>query len=861
MKKLVIILFLLNINALMSEEIIDKILDNGIRVIIKENNLAPVATIKIYVCNTGSIYEEQFLGSGISHYCEHLVATGSTTKKTSQEQEKIIQSLGGCFNAYTSNDHTCYYISTSKLYVNEAIDFISDWMQNCTFTEEEVIREKGVILNEIAKEEDDPNSKIYHLYNSLMFKKHPCYFPVIGTKKLFEQIKKEDLFNFYKEKYIPQNMIIVSVGDFDANKILEQIKKAFDNFEPKFNKPIVLPQESEQINKRYTMQEMDIQSTYLSMGFRTVNITHEDLYPLDVLSFILSKGESAILNKVIKNEKGLVSDIDTFSYTPKYDAGNFKISAILEYENLESTQKAILEEIYKLKTKTLQNKELSKAKKQMISEYVFSHQTVEQEADMIGLNAFTTEDPLFHKKYLEKISEVKKEDIKRVVNKYFCNDKLNIAVIIPKEKNLSKKIIEKKEIQQEKIQKQILKNGITLLYKKNSNLPFIYFGAYLKGGTLYENEKNNGIFNFMTQMFMKGTKKRTALKIAQEINNLGINFSSGAEEDYFYCTVSTLKEDLEKSLDIFSDIFLNSIFPKQEIEKEKKIILSQIKQQEDDAFQQAELFFRENFYSTNPYKFSILGTKQSINKINQNDILEIYNKYCVSNNLVITVFGNIEIEEIMKKIENKFTKIKQGKINFPIIEKKQILSENIEKKLTTQKQQAIIMLGYPTIKINDDTDAYTLRVIDAITSGVYYPSGWLHQSLRNAKLVYIVHAWNQFFMTDGFYGIMAATNPENIDKVINIIKEKQELLKNTLVEEKELERAKRNCIVMENLYYSQQISSQAKLSAIYELSGLGYNYRNDYEKKINEITSEQVKKVANKYFGKYHLVITTPNKN
>jgi zinc protease len=843
--------------SLEASELLQTTLDNGMRVVIMENHAAPVATMRVYVCNAGSIYEQEYLGSGISHYCEHIISGGSTKNRTEDEIEKIIQSIGGAANAYTSSDHTCYYISTSNLYFDTVIDLLADWIQNCIFDPKEVLRERGVILKEINMIYDDPRRKISKIYNETMFRIHPEHFPIIGCKELFEKLTREDLLKYYHRMYTPHNIIVVAVGDFDANEILNKIKKAFKDFKGKPTPPIYIEPDPKQLGTRRIVEEMDVKLTYLLMGFRTVTITHPDVYPLDVLACILTRGNSSRLYRQIKDKKQLVHSISASSYTPRYDAADFTIDATLDYSNLHKAEKAILEEIYKLKTEFVSDEELKKAKRQIVSEYVFANQTVQSQAGVIGRDIVHTGNPLFHKLYIENIKKVTKEDIQRVVNTYFYDDALTVAVLKPKEAKLKELETAKEEIRVGEVEKVVLDNGMTLLLKQNANVPLVYIGAYLKGGLRYENEQNNGVFNFMARMLLKGTKKRTAEQIAQEIDSIGGSISAAGDEDYFACSLEVLKEDIETGIDLLADVLMNPIFDEEELEKERKAILADIDRLNDDWRAQSEIFFKKTFFKKSPYRFITLGTKESISNLKRQDLVDIYKKYCLPNNIILAVFGDIDTKTTKELIKEKFKGFKPAKLTFPEVPQEPPLLSNREATMYTDRKQTVIFMGYPGMKVGDK-DWHTMRVIDAITSGIGYPGGWLHDTLRGNELVYFVHAWNDTKADPGYYAIQAATIEENLDKALEIIKEKQELIKKELVTDEELERAKKACIVMEALYLKQKNSSQGSFAARYELYGLGYDYRDDLIEKINAVTKEDVMRVAKKYFNNYVLTIIRP---
>ncbi|MBM3213268.1 insulinase family protein, partial [Candidatus Poribacteria bacterium] len=396
-----------------SSEPMKTVLDNGLTVILKENHAAPVVSLHVYV-RAGSIYEDEFLGRGISHYLEHLVHSG-TAKRTKQQIDQLMEEIGNVSNAYTTKDHASYFITTASSYFDTALDLISDYVQNPTFPQEEVDSEKGVILNEINISEDDPGKRLSRLFYRTMFRYHPTGLPVIGYREIFEKTTRDDIVKYHDRMYVPNNMVFVAVGDFEPSAALTKIKEAFKDFKRGNTPNLNIPGEPPQVSKRYTEEEMDINMAYMLMGFRTVDLFHKDLYPLDVLAFIMGEGRSSRFFKTIKDEKQLVYSISSWSYTPAFkDGGFFGIWCVLDPDNLKDAERAITDELYRLKTEYVTDQELEKAKALKESEFVFSQQTMEDQASDIGSSELSTGDPNFSKRYLEGIRSVTKEDIMRV---------------------------------------------------------------------------------------------------------------------------------------------------------------------------------------------------------------------------------------------------------------------------------------------------------------------------------------------------------------------------------------------------------------------------------------------------------------
>jgi zinc protease len=407
------------------------------------------------------------------------------------------------------------------------------------------------------------------------------------------------------------------------------------------------------------------------------------------------------------------------------------------------------------------------------------------------------------------------------------------------------------------VKKVILDNGLTLLLKKNPNFPLVSMHAYLKGGVLYENVENNGLFNFTARMLRRGTNKRTAEQIAREIDTMGGSIGSAAGNDLTHVSVEVLKEHAEEGLDILADIIQNAAFDPEEMEKERKLLLAQIERQNDDWRTQSEVFFRKTFYQQHPYRLMPVGHESSVVALTREDLQETHKRYYVPNNMVLAIFGDIEPGRIETFVKKQFAKMKTREVVLPDPPGEPALTANIRDELITQRQQTVIFMGYPGMALGD-ADWHTMKVIDGITSGIGYPGGWLHNTLRGNQLVYFVHAWNDARSAPGYYAIQAATNPATADTALEIILEKQELIKQDAFTDEELAQAKSACIVMQGLYYNQTNSAQASLAATDEIRGLGYDYSDDYEERINAVTRGDIQRVARKYFQSYGLILTRP---
>jgi zinc protease len=832
------------------------ILPNGLNVYVAENHNAPVFTMRVYV-HAGSIHEQEFLGAGVSHYCEHLVSGGTTHRRSEAETERIISAIGGASNAYTTSDHTCYFISTSATYMDSVIDLLSDWVLNCALDPHEVEREHGVIMREISMGMDEPNRRIGKLYNGAMFVEHPEHFPTIGYRELFDTLTRDDVVTYYERMYVPANMHVVAVGDFDGDGVMAKISDAFSQYAYKAPAQIYMPTDRKQMGMRYVEDDMEIDLTYMTVGWRTVKLGHDDVYPLHVLARILGDGRSSRLYRKVKEELDLVHTIYASSYNPQYDAADFTVHATLDFGKATDARQAIKDVIYDLHTSYVSRKEIEKAKTQILSDDAFGRQDVEDQAGGIGVDVLRTGSPKYTEYYLERIRQVTKEDIKRVVNTYFEDDAMTVAVLRPTDAEVPEEKTEMAAAARSPVTKTVLDNGITLLLKEDHNVPLVNLRAYFPGGSSLETEDTNGGFNLMARMLRRGTRKRSADAIASEVDEMGAQLYSGAGEDYFSCSMNLLSERFDEGLDLFADVIMNSTFDEAEFEKERQNVISSIMRRNDDWQDYAEARMRKILYEGHPYGLDPRGEQVSAEALTRDSVYDLYLKYCAPGNMVLAVFGDIDRGEVEALVTKAFTRFKRPATAVEPVGDWAGLTSDMERIEPHDKQQAVIFIGFPGMDVGSE-DWYAMRVLDAVISGIGYPGGWLHDTLRGQQLVYIVHAWNYALRGRGYFAVMAATAPETADSAMSVIREKIAKVKNEYVTDEEMEMAKRICSIMEDLYYSQTTAAQANLAAQYEVLGLGYDYRSRLKERINAITKEDVREVARKYLNESAALVIRP---
>jgi len=826
-------------------------LDNGLRVVVVESHAAPVVAVRVYV-NAGSIFEADRLGHGMSHYLEHTLSDGSA-KRTKEEIDSLVESIGNDSNAYTSLDHCCYHITTGAQYWETALDVLSDYVFHPTLPAEHVETQKGVILREIAMTQDQTEDRIYWLYAQTMFLVHPARYPVIGFANRFVETTRDDLARYHTERYVPDNAVVAIAGDVSAEEAIRKCREYLESVPRRPAPPIVLPQEPAQTAARRAVEvDETLQRAYLYLGYRTVDLLHPDLHALDVLADILGSGASSRLVRVVREERQLVDGISCYSHTPSYDAGSFTVSATLDAEKLPEAEAAILAELERCRTELVSAAELQRSKTQKAAELIFARQTAESLAELAGSDLLATGDPRFSEGYVERIKAVTREDVRRVAQAYFRPEKLCVAALTPKAPEAAGAVGGGAEKPETILR--TLPNGLKVLVQRSTASPTVTLCTAAKGGLRFETAETNGITSFMAEMLTRGTRSRTREQIAETVESLGGGLSPYSGRNSFGVQAYALREDLSPILACTADILMNAAFPEDEFEKQRQFTLAGIAQQQDDAATVARKLFGETMFTVHPYRFFAIGTETSIPQLTRQQVAEYYAQYCRPNRTVLAVFGDVDPEQTFAAVEKALGQWKPAETEDASPLPEPALTEAREARRERDQEQSILYVGFPGVKVGD-ARRYIIDVLDAVLSGRDYPGGRLHDALRGRQLVYYVHAWSEAGLDPGAFVVNAATEPSKTDEVIALIKQLIVDLKSVPVGEEELSRGKRMCIAEHDIGL-ETAASRAQTAALDELYGLGYDDAAKYGSEIEKVTAADVQRVAQELLDLDRCVIT-----
>ncbi|GAA0699604.1 pitrilysin family protein [Paraclostridium ghonii] len=401
-----------------------------------------------------------------------------------------------------------------------------------------------------------------------------------------------------------------------------------------------------------------------------------------------------------------------------------------------------------------------------------------------------------------------------------------------------------------------LSNGLTIIGEEIPYLKSITLGVWVNAGSRIENEELSGISHFIEHMLFKGTKNRTSKEIASTVDNLGgqINAFTSKECTCYY--VKLLDEHINIGIDIISDMFLNPLFNEKDIDKERQVIIEELKMYEDSPEDLVYDLLMEGIYKTDALGMNIIGSEESLYNIDIDTIKNYFEKYYVGSNSVISVSGNFKFEEIVELIESKFKDLPKGNVDISITEPEFHPCFIAKNKDTEQVNLAISLKAIP-LECREDT--YALSIVNNIFGGSI--SSRLFQNIRENKgLVYSIYSAPSLYRKSGELGIYASMSNENLKKVYNLVLEEIDNLRKNHITDEEIKASKEQ---LKGSYILDLESTSSRMMSIGKAMILTKKVKNpnDIIESINNIDKDRIDLIIDKVFDVENIGVCIVGRN
>jgi predicted Zn-dependent peptidase len=400
-----------------------EILPNGLIVLSEEMHHIRSISLGIWM-KTGSRDEVPEL-NGISHFLEHMVFKGTKTR-TARDIARQVDSIGGNMDAFTGKETICFNIKVLDEHLPIAIDILSDLVLNPVFDSRDITREKGVILEEIKMDEDNPDYLVHEIFTQSFWKDHPLGKPILGTKETVRSFEQEKLFDFYHHRFVPNNMIISAAGNLNHAEFVELIKSRFAALE---RVPNGFRQPAPAVTPRViTRNKKSLEQVQLCLGVPSHPISHEKRYVSYVLNTILGGGMSSRLFQKIREDQGLVYSIYS-DLNPYRDTGCLSVYAGTSVESTPNVVESILHEFRELKGETIGTEELRRAKDQLKGSLMLSLESSTSRMSNLARQEMYFDRFFSLDETIQQIESVSAEEVTEMANSLFDREKIAVTVL------------------------------------------------------------------------------------------------------------------------------------------------------------------------------------------------------------------------------------------------------------------------------------------------------------------------------------------------------------------------------------------------------------------------------------------------
>ncbi len=409
-------------------KISDRTLDNGFRVIVKDEDQWGLAAASLYV-RVGSADEGEN-EVGAAHLLEHVIFE-ATDPRDNQRVGPAIEAMGGYVNAMTTRDFTRLEVTVASQYLDRALELMAETVFEPQITSAAVTRERDVVARELVDRLDGAGGVLDDLIWSTAFEVHPYRRPIGGTPEQVTNLTRDDLLDFYERHYVPGNMALVVVGDVNAEAVYARAEELFGS-QPAAPAPERdWPAEPEQTDVRVSSKVRDSGALIVTYAWRAPRVADfDDVCAMDLIYTILGEGQFGRLHRAL-NEPGLAV-MSTCTFLTQRDPGLMMITAMTVKDNEAEVRSTMLEEIERLRDEPLTEEELDEAKRVLRISYAFSNESYTDQAGALGFyEAISTYTDAVE--YIERVEAVTPEQLQEVARRYLAPDRHTLAIIRPKQ--------------------------------------------------------------------------------------------------------------------------------------------------------------------------------------------------------------------------------------------------------------------------------------------------------------------------------------------------------------------------------------------------------------------------------------------
>lgn len=680
---------------------------NGLRTLIWRRAEVPVVSVQVWV-ETGSMYEGEYAGSGISHLLEHMVFKG-TSEYSAADLNEEVSSLGGLWNAYTSTDRTVFHIEGPAEHWRSFLHILTQLTFHPTFPEEEWEREREVIRREMEMYRDDPESNSYAALVETLFKRHPRRFPVIGERAAFDALTSDDMRRYYEERYTPGNMFFCIVGDVDAPAVAAAVEEEVAGWEPRRTCALPpLPAEPRQWGPRVHRREFPQSTSSLMLAWRIPEVNHPDMAPLTLLSWILGQGRAAWLYREFHDDRALVHDIATMLLPHHGGEGAFVVDMDVDRAERDRVRDAILAYVEEL-SQADYAEGLRRAMRQLRVRHMKALSTVQGAADLLGGFWRHARNTHAYEEWRSALEQVSPADLQRVARDYLQPQRLAEVSVDPVG-SLAAETDDEQASEKRPPRVTRFENGVRCITRVDRRAPMVYVTVAVAAGCRAEQVENAGVCTLMAECMPRGSASYSGEKIATLVENAGASLHSVAGNNTVLLSLRCLAEDAPTMLELLAEVALHPSFPEDAVQTAKEDMLVNIEEEEESPVGVAFRRLRALCFGDSSYGHLPSGTRESVASLSRASVQEMHARLFCGQNIVVSLVGDIDQESIEAQVHRLFSEAPAGECMRFCPTPPQRAGE-LSVPGPEQKEQAVLALAVPSLAL-DHEDLPLLMLLD-----------------------------------------------------------------------------------------------------------------------------------------------------
>ena len=861
------------------------VLENGLTVLTKEVNTAPVVTVQVWY-RVGSRNETPGI-SGIAHQLEHLMFKG--TKERPIQFGRFFSALGSESNAFTSYDETAYFGTVEQDKLKALLVLEADRMTNALIDDQQLTSEKRVVISELQGYENNPSYRLGRSVMKTAFPNFPYGLPVGGTKADVQKFTVQQVRDYYHKFYRPDNATLVIVGNFKTDQTLAAVKETFGNV-PKGTGALPDLQPSDPPSavsgaKAPIVLRQPGSASLLNEVYPLPRVGHPDVPALQVMDYILTGGRSSRLYQALV-ESGLASDANG-SAASLIGAGWYELSVTAAPgKELSQIDAALQKTLAALRDQSVTQEELDRAKTQLKASIALRNRDITSQAQQLGDDQTSTGDYQFSDRLQAAIATVTPADVQRVAKTYLMPAKRTVGFFEPTQLNgkpgtsgnfaqttenfspgapvdpaevakyLPKTTASAQRSLQALPEKLNLANGVSILLLPDRSTQTVTLSGYIKAGTAFDKADTAGLASLTAANLMNGTKTNNALAIAKTLENRGASLGFSANREGVAIGGKALAADLPTLVRVLGDVLQNASFPDDELALSRQRALTSLKLELDNPARLARRIFQQTIYPAN-HPFHTFPTEASLKQITHDNLVQFYQQHYHPGSTVLSLVGDFDSSQVRALLNQELGSwqdpTQEAKLEFPQVPLPQTVTR--VNPVLPGKTQSITYIGYNGID-RKDPRYYTALVMNQILGGDTLSSRLGTEVRDRQGLTYGIYSTFQAGITSGPFVITMQTAPEDADKAIaSTLSLLQQLRKNG-VTEVEVAAAKRSLTSTYpvELADPDSLASTILMDTVY---GLGTNELRDYTSKLNAVTLAQVNQAIQSLLHADRVVVVT----